>query len=70
VEGLRNVPDVEEVIMDTSSFDEGTLARGYEFLHFRRESEGKDLVDDFREGMYETDRPEVRDRICLLLFWD
>ena len=40
--------------MDTSSFNEGTLAHRYEFLHFRRETEGGNLADDFREGMYET----------------
>ena len=54
VEALCNVHDIEEVTMDTSSFNEGTLAHRYEFLHFRRETEGGNLADDFREGMYET----------------
>ena len=55
--------------MYASSFNKGTLASRYEFLHFWCKPESKDLANNFRKGVDEADRPEIRDGLNLLFFF-
>ena len=54
--------------MYASSFNKGALASRYEFLHFRCKPESKDIANNFRKGVDEADRPEIRDGLNLLFF--
>jgi hypothetical protein len=54
-----NVLDVEEIVLDTSAADEGTLARGDQFVHIWLQPCGEDFGDQLGKRMYQTNRPVV-----------
>jgi hypothetical protein len=66
----REVTDVEEVIIDAASFDEGALAGRDEVVDERREAQRKHFSYDLRDAVDKTYGPVVADRLGPIFFRD
>lgn len=57
VKTASRVPDVHEIIVDASLFDEGALAGGNDVVHFRTKSQSHSFGNNLRDDVNEADWP-------------
>lgn len=68
VEPTSKAPNIHEVVVNASLFDEGTLRAGDEGMHVRAKSGSEDLSNNFCNGMNEAYRSVIRDLLRALFF--
>lgn len=63
----RKIPDIHEIIMNTSPLDKGTLGGGNKDIHVRTEPNGEYLRNNLSDGMDEANGAVVGDALRILL---
>jgi hypothetical protein len=61
VETRGEILNVEEIVMDTSFLDKGTLCIGNKIIHARGKPRRKQLGNNLRHTMDKANRPEIGD---------
>ena len=70
VKPSSKVPHKQEVIVDTSIFDEGALSGRDQRVHVRGEPRSQHLSNDFCDCVNQANGSEIRDAFGSLLFWN